>query len=41
MVRKQNGWMRRLLDRCSKAYEALKQDRWGLLYTVKLYLYRT
>lgn len=29
MVRKHNGWMRRLLDRCMRAYEALKLDRWG------------
>jgi uncharacterized protein YukE len=27
VVRKHNGWMRRLLDRCTRAYEALKQDR--------------
>lgn len=29
-VRKHNGWMRRLLDRCTKRYEALKQDRYVL-----------
>lgn len=29
VVRKQNGWMRRLLDRCTCAYEALAHDRWA------------
>jgi hypothetical protein len=27
VVRKQNGWMRRLLDRCTRAYSTLAQNR--------------
>jgi hypothetical protein len=27
VVRKQNGWMARLLDRCTRAYDALAQNR--------------
>jgi len=30
-VRKQNGWMRRVLERCLRAYAALKEDRWDHL----------
>lgn len=29
VVRKQNGWMRRLLNRCTLAYSTLAQDRCG------------
>lgn len=32
VVRKQNGRMRRVLERCLRAYAALKEDRWDDLW---------